>query len=342
MNPKVSIIVPVYNVEMYLRECLDSLVEQTYPNIEIIVVDDGAKDRSGEIADEYAERYENIITIHKNNEGLGLARNAGLKIATGDYVSFIDSDDYADKDMISNLMKPIIEQSFDTVIGGFKKVDDKKRILFVEKYSIQFFCNQDVFQVFFPRIIGSEPKQHDSFRMSVWNAVFDLNIIKSNNIVFPSERKFISEDLLFDFYYYQYAQKVCVLDSISYNYRTNTNSLTTKYRPEKFDMVTYLYQDMKKRIIEAYQGDENPIQRLQVQYLINIRSCIAQERRKISQKQYKEETRKIKEICSHPVVSDVVNAYPKNKLGFKQKIFVLLVKRKMTLLITALVEMGIM
>ncbi|MDY2639947.1 MAG: glycosyltransferase family A protein, partial [Ligilactobacillus salivarius] len=94
MLPLVSIIVPVYNVEKYLIECLNSLVNQTYSNIEILLIDDGSKDSSGEICDDFAAKYKNVYSYHKKNSGLGLTRNYGMSLIKGEYVTFVDSDDY--------------------------------------------------------------------------------------------------------------------------------------------------------------------------------------------------------------------------------------------------------
>ena len=105
----ITVIVPVYNVEKYIKECVDSLINQTYENIEIILVDDGSKDKSGTICDDYAATYDRIKVIHKKNEGLGFARNTGLRVAKGKFVTFIDSDDKADTDLVENLVKGIAD-----------------------------------------------------------------------------------------------------------------------------------------------------------------------------------------------------------------------------------------
>lgn len=101
----ISIIVPVYNVEKYLKECIDSVISQTYKNLEIILVDDGSTDKSGEICDEYSKKDSRIKVIHKENGGLSDARNVALDIAKGEYIGFVDSDDYVEKDMFETLYK---------------------------------------------------------------------------------------------------------------------------------------------------------------------------------------------------------------------------------------------
>ena len=107
----ITIIVPVYNVEKYIRECIDSLINQTYKNLEIILVDDGSKDKSGEICENYANADSRVKVIHKENEGLGFARNTGLTVAQGKFVTFIDSDDVADVDLVERLLKGILSLS---------------------------------------------------------------------------------------------------------------------------------------------------------------------------------------------------------------------------------------
>lgn len=122
--PKISIIVPVYNVEKYLPTCLDSIIAQSYKNLEILVVDDGAKDSSGAICDEYANKDIRIVALHKQNGGLSDARNYGMQLVTGDYISFIDSDDYVHPDYISTLYKNLVLNEADISICNFQKIKE--------------------------------------------------------------------------------------------------------------------------------------------------------------------------------------------------------------------------
>ena len=110
---KISIIVPVYQAEKYISKCIESIVNQTYKNLEIILVDDGSTDRSGEICDEYGKKDNRIVVVHNKNKGVSVARNCGLDIATGDYITFVDSDDYIDLQMYSEMMKVVEKYSCD-------------------------------------------------------------------------------------------------------------------------------------------------------------------------------------------------------------------------------------
>lgn len=133
MKAKISIIVPVYNVEKYIDRCIQSILAQTYTNFELILVDDGSPDKCGKICDEYAKKDMRIKVIHKKNGGLGDARNCGLSIATGEYIGFIDSDDYIESDMYEKLINACIEKKSDIAVCGRYDVVDgklKKRFSF--------------------------------------------------------------------------------------------------------------------------------------------------------------------------------------------------------------------
>ncbi len=125
-NPLISIVVPIYNVESYLEECLNSIVNQSYQNLEIILVDDGSPDKSSILCDIYAQKDDRIIVIHKSNGGLSSARNAGLEICNGEFVAFIDSDDYVHKDFIKLLYQDLINHDSDIASCGIVKYNDKE------------------------------------------------------------------------------------------------------------------------------------------------------------------------------------------------------------------------
>ena len=121
MEELISVIVPVYKVEKYIHKCVDSIINQTYKNLEIILVDDGSPDECGKICDEYAEKDNRIIVIHQKNSGQCVARNMGLKKMSGEYVAFVDSDDYLEKDYLQKMREGIQDKQM--AISGFKQVD---------------------------------------------------------------------------------------------------------------------------------------------------------------------------------------------------------------------------
>ena len=328
----ISVIVPVYNVEKYLHQCVNSLLIQTYKDFEIILVDDGSTDSSGIICDDYAKNNFNIRVIHKKNQGLGLARNTGLQHASGEYVTFIDSDDYADKHLLEDLYNGIIETNVDVCIGGFKKVADSGQVLYEEKYDEQYFIHDNTTNKAFIKMLGSLPSKHDSIRMSVWNVLYKLSIIKDNNIQFPSERELISEDLIFDFYYYQYVKKCKLLNNSNYYYRANPTSLTMSYRKDRLERTIVFYKHLSKLMKKSNYSKESFL-RFKKLIFIYIRMCIKQEKSRISNLNFFKSLSNIKLICSNKDLIQIVNSYPVEKLGFKQRIFIMCIKYKLTIIL---------
>lgn len=329
---RVSVVVPVYNVEKYLRQCLDSVINQDYKDIEIIIVDDESTDNSGIICDEYAEKYSFIEVVHKKNGGLGFARNTGIEKARGEYIIFVDSDDTVGKMMITNLLSEIDKNNADTVVGGFRRIDIENRILSEEKYKLEEYIGTDVYHKLFPKLLGSSPKGRDNIKMSVWNVMFSMKIIKENKLRFVSERELISEDIVWNIEYFKYSKKVRVIPSTEYNYRVTPGSLTQKYRPEILQSFTKLYNYLENKIKSEFLGEE-ALQRLQRQFFVNIRYSIANEK-KVGKKNI---VSRINKIVRDETVQRAVFEYPINEIGFKQRIFLYMLKNKWTLLLAMIV-----
>lgn len=332
----VTIIVPVYNVEKYLRECVDSLINQTYRHIEIILVDDGSTDKSGTICDNYAVLDDRIKVIHKQNEGLGFARNTGLKAAQGKLVTFIDSDDKADEDLIEKLTKGISKSECDTCIGGFKRISEDGTVCYEEQYDDTIFSGESVYNELFARMLGSAPNKHDAIRMSVWNVMYSMDIIRKHKVEFPSERKLISEDIIWDSEYYKYSKRAMVIGSTAYNYRITPGSLTKKYKPDMLEKICVLYSEMRSRLV----NDKNKIERLQRQFFVNLRACIKQEQKSVSNKSGVEIRNSIKEIVNNQVVHTISEEYSTVIHQRKQKLFVLAIKYKCVMLLYLLNKKG--
>ena len=336
---KVSVVVPVYNVEKYIDCCMNSLLNQTYKPYEIILVDDGSTDNSGVIAENYSKEYDYIKVIHKENAGLGFARNTGLDNATGDWVVFLDSDDYFDTNLLELLIENQKKYNADVVVGGYKKVDSDGNVLFEYSYENSIYKNDEVQTKLLPRFLGSSPTKSDSMSMSVCNCLFSLELIKKNNILFPSERKVISEDLFFNFDYYRSAKTVVLIKEVAYNYRTILGSLTTTYRPDRFELCKSLYNEMQKKIDDNELGNEFKI-RLMRSMFNYWRMCFAQEERIVSKKKYKQIKRDVKKILCDDTTRKMIKLYPIQELGIKQKVFLYIVKYNMADVITVLIHVG--
>ena len=183
MRDLISIIIPVYNVEKYLDKCVESIVNQTYQNLEILLIDDGSTDHSGEKCDEWTKKDKRIKVIHKENEGVSSARNRGLREATGEYIGFVDSDDYIEKDMYEIMLKEMKKDTIEFVMCDFYMVTTEDEIQKSDsgEYSIEVMSKKQLIEKFYPAA-------------SIWKCLFVREQLK--NIKF-NENMNISEDLKF-------------------------------------------------------------------------------------------------------------------------------------------------
>ena len=279
----VSIIVPVYNVEKYLEQCINSLINQTYEEIEILLINDGSKDNSGKICDEYKKKDKRIKVFHKENEGLGLTRNFGIERAKGKYMVFVDSDDYLSTTAIETLMN--YSKKYDTVIGGYTKVTNEGKELFVEKYQKEEFTNENVLNKLLPRLLGSLPNIKDSIFTTVCARLYSAKIINDYNIRFKSEREFQSEDLGFQFDYFRYSKYACVIDENIYYYRYNPSSLTTIYKKNRFEETLKVYEYINE-MIKLLELPESAYLRNKKMLFVQIRATLSQENKKASKRNW--------------------------------------------------------
>lgn len=337
MADLISVIIPVYNVERYLRQAIDSILGQTYKPLEIILVDDGSPDNSGMICDEYALKNDNIRVIHKQNEGLGMARNSGLDIATGEYVYFLDSDDYIDNDEIMKLYSAIKTNGVDVAITGFKSVDDDGNILKVRRYKEEVFRGDQARTEFLPRLIGSAPDKKDSLEMAAAGSMYSLEVIREYNVRFVSERKLKNEDMVFNIDFLQHANGGCTIDSAGQNYRNNPESLSHRYQEDRFDRDKEFYVGMHEKLISLDYGSD-VIQRLQRHFFIHILIAIRQMNDKRGNHTFHERIQMVRRMCGDPLVQSVIDDYPYHLLGIRQRIFILLVKHKCSFFLNVMVS----
>ena len=242
--PKISIIVPIYNVEKYLDRCIASLLNQTLKDIEIILVDDGSPDNCPKMCDEYAKKDSRIKVVHKQNAGLGYARNSGLDVATGEYVAFVDSDDYVNIQMYEILYRYAQINNDDVVFCGFKKEFSLNRFLDISESSSYTAYVEDEVRKIIPDFIASPPYVKNEYvhDMSVWHSIYRREIIECNNIRFISERDFASEDIPFQIDFLKCCKRISFIPDILYTYCYNQGSLTKSFNISKFDRIKALYK----------------------------------------------------------------------------------------------------
>lgn len=223
---KVSIVVPIYNVEGYLKKCVESILNQTYKNLEIILVDDESPDRCPNICDEYAQKDKRIKVIHKKNGGLSDARNAGINIATGKFISFIDSDDYIDENYINTLYKLCIENKVDIAECDFLRFKDESEIRNQlnkkYKYENKVIDNREMMKRMFSK--------KKSIRTTVvWNKLYKKTLF--DEIKFPKgklhEDEFTTYKIIFN------SKKIALTDKKMYFYRQNDRSIMGEMFNEK-------------------------------------------------------------------------------------------------------------
>lgn len=235
-NEMISVVVPIYNVEKYLDRCIKSIVDQTYRNLEIILVDDGSPDRCPQICEEWARRDSRIRVIHKENAGLGMARNTGIEHATGTYICYFDSDDYVDVHTIELAYGAIQNNHADmAVFGHYDTFPDGKNVGHCKERSKTVYKGAEITKSLLPWLIYPDRRREPEFQFpfSAWSGLVRRSILEENNIRFQSERKIISEDTLYLLELYSKVQTVVLIPKPLYFYCLNPTSLTKTYRKDR-------------------------------------------------------------------------------------------------------------
>ena len=251
-TPMVSIVVPVYNVERYLRQCLDSLVNQTYQNVEIICVDDGSTDRSGEILNQYGESDARISVFYVENAGVSSARNKALSYASGKYIMYVDSDDWIDVRTCEKAVFKAEEQAADLVmwpyIREFPDHSVPKAIFSEEKTFHAAECRE--LQRRMIGLLGTElahPENADAL-CTVWGKLYLRELIAQNEIHFTDlQRIGTYEDGLFNLHYLAHVKNITYIPDYLSHYRKNSG-MTSKYRTELAAQWQNLFSDMRSYI----------------------------------------------------------------------------------------------
>lgn len=319
---KVSVIVPVYNVEEYLTRCVNSLLRQTLRNIEIILVDDESPDRCPQICDAYAEKEKRIKVIHKKNGGLGYARNSGIDVATGEYVAFLDSDDYVDDDTYEWLYAQAKEAGADAIFYNYETFDDNGQICgHHSDRSITLYDTADSVKQLMLDMIGALPHEckDRNVQMSSCTAFYKRSVVDGYKVRFLSERELISEDLLFNMDFLAHASNVVRTNCSFYHYYVNTASLTHRVRLDRVERNVQFYSYVQEKIKSDpdYQvQDSFRAMRMLIGY---CRSSIMQVVKSALPVQEKNEW--LQKVCELPVWEKVYSAYPVARLPLKYGLF---------------------
>ena len=334
---KVSVIVPIYNVEKYIGELVESLINQTLREIEIILVDDGSPDRSGIICDQFAKNDSRIHVIHKPNGGVSAARNDGLKIANGEYVIFCDSDDWLPSDAFEKMYNESKTRLADIVIGDvyLSENDNKKLVHFYDKPFvtsdtdfIRKLVQADIYKTYCPCPYNGTP----AFGYGgPWNKIVKRELLVNNNIEFDIRVKGIFDDILYTAYILANAKKVAYIQEPVYYYRIIASSITHSYKPNVLEINNAIFNSWQE-FMEKYGRDglyQKPyygviirrfVETLPV-YFLSVKNP----------KPFSEKIHELSEVINEPVYQEAISGADPDKLTVFHKQVWKLMKRKSAL-----------
>ncbi len=247
--PIISVIIPVYNVEKYLIRCIESVLSQTISNIEVILVDDGSTDKSRIICDQYSNKDNRIKVIHKNNERVAAARNDGLKVATGKYISFIDSDDWIETNMYELMIKKAEELELDFIMCDFMKRGVDKDYRVSQPIENGFYDTNRIKKELFPCLIMFENIELPP-TISNWTCLFNREFLFKNNIFYDEDIHYCEDSIFGSKAMYNANRFYYMKERYFYNYFYNPNSTTTNYNEKKWDSYLKINDRLKE-----YFGD---------------------------------------------------------------------------------------
>ena len=243
---KVSVVLPIYNVEKYLKKSVQSVQNQTYRNLEIILVDDGSKDSSGRICDELSKEDSRIQVVHKNNGGLASARNSGYEVATGEYVMYIDSDDCVKEDTVKKCVDAIERDKSDVVIFGYEKVSEDGNILEVCSWDNKIYSHNEMTEHLYRAICEM------SFGYA-WNKLYRKSILDKSGVL--GDAKVIDrEDLIYNMELLKYWNKITYIDYVGYEYLQRSTSLLHNSNLARLNGVEYFVERVHDIDVGEAQG----------------------------------------------------------------------------------------
>ena len=261
-----SIVVPVYNVEQFLDKCVRSILEQTYTKFELILVDDGSTDSSGQMCDQYEEEDCRITVIHKKNGGLVSARKAGVSVAKGDYAVCVDSDDWIDKKHLQELARIVHDYSPDIICFGHYEVSEGKKN-FIVPFRKGLYEKSDLENEVYPQLIRTEIAT--AFPPTIWAKAYKMDLYRSEQLLVDDRIK-IGEDAACTIPCMLRANTIYIIDKALYYYRRNNVSMTKNKKPFSWDVPELIELHLRKRVDTNEADLQQQISRRTVHALINV------------------------------------------------------------------------
>lgn len=336
MQPQVSVIIPVYNKEIYLRQSVESVMRQTVKELEILLIDDGSTDGSLAICEELAREDARIWVIHKENEGPGVTRNLGIRESKGKYISFVDADDYIAPNTYEVCMKRLTETGADLCYFG-RNIVSKGQILShavrIEK-ELEYKGDEirSDFVNFFLGNLPSEEYKRNFVTGSTCCSLFDGDFIRRNKIFFPQGEIKYSEDSFFNFEICKYAQHILVMPDMLYYNNVNQASGSRRYRSDRFDIYKIIYHKTKEYMPYFAENDTAEI-RNDFSLALYICKCVKAE--VLARKEIGVWTayKNIKRICKDEDSRYVIKRVARPGIGSKRNVLLKLVLHKQALMI---------
>jgi len=252
----VSIIIPIYGVEIYLKQCIESVLNQTYSNLQIILVNDGSKDNCAKICEHYSNLDARIIIIHKENEGLVNARKSGLSVAEGEFVTFVDGDDWVGENFIYNLVQPAIKYNTDFTIAGYLREFYGKEDKIIPKLATGYYTKEQLLENILPYAIYNGIFFQHGISTYVWNKLFKLTKLK-HYLTIIDKNIIMGEDAALTYPYLFNCDNIYITDATDYFYRQRPNSIVKSVPNLKleYSQLSLLFKHLKKHILKFVQID---------------------------------------------------------------------------------------
>ena len=316
-KPLVSVIVPIFNVEPWLDDCVESIVSQSYTELEIILVDDGSTDRSSHLCDTWAERDRRIQVFHKSNEGLGYARNSGLACSHGDYICFVDSDDLLLPTAVEQAVKAAEENGAELISFGCETISEKGRTLhFSGAQKEESYYGEAVQYEFLPRLLRGE-----NCCFSAWSLLYSADLLRRSQWRFVSEREIISEDHYSLLELLSEVHSVTLLPQTLYRYRQRADSLSRSHEAKRFERCCHCYREM----LALCQRKAYPQTVLDTVGNPFINNCLAIMKQLCSTKRGEEELRMIfRDAC----LQDALHHCDYRSMSTAKRLFCILLKHR--------------
>jgi glycosyltransferase involved in cell wall biosynthesis len=297
MKPIISVIIPVYNSEKYIQTCIDSILAQTFKEFELILIDDGSTDNGGFICDEFAQKDDRIKVVHKKNEGVSEARNTGIALAKGDYLTFVDSDDCIDTEFLYYALSETQKHNVDMFISGitmeFFDVDNVSAL----RYTIDKSQRMTVRELFekldksYPQICICGP----------WCKLYKRNVVINSNVRFDRNLN-NGEDTLFNLDYLKHINTLFFASDIFYHYRrVNSDSLFSRFRKDSYEILDFVYGKMYSLMLAEKCSEESldTFKKMYFSMLLGGISKFFAPENKIGEAQLKMQ---IQKVCNDPFV----------------------------------------